>query len=134
MRLVCLAGAAAAALTLAVTPATAGYFPDVTILYGFGPIGDAFEPSDRRAPVRIVDEGPVISGPGVYAYHTLKAPTYWQGGYSVVTPDVYPTPFPYVRHMPDVRVFAPRRGIAPYAVSVYWPAPRARFIRVRPQR
>ncbi len=94
------------------------------------PVGYVFAPSDHRAPVYIVDQGPVISGPGVYAYHEIDVPPY-SGGYAVVTPHAYPTPFPYVRHVPDVRVIASRHGVAPYAASVYWPAPNARIIRVR---
>jgi len=140
MRVVRLAGAVAAALTLAASPAVAGHyyvpgFPiDEVTVYGdppFGPpLGYVFEPSDPRAPVRIANQGPVISGPGVYAHHELEMPTWWwQGGYAVVTPHGYPTPFPYVRHVPDVRVFSSPVGVAPYAASVYWPASRAHYRR-----
>jgi hypothetical protein len=66
----------------------------------------------------------VFAGPGIYAHHEIHVPAY-SGGYAAVTPHGYPVLFPYVRHVPDVRVFAPRGTVAPYAVSVYWPSARA---------
>jgi hypothetical protein len=118
MRHVRLAAAVATALTLAVPPALAGsFYEDVSVAYGFPPIGFVFDPADHGAPVHIANQGPVLTGPGVYAFHEIGMPTH----------PGYATRFPYVRHVPDVRVFGRRDGIAPYAASVYWPAPRPRF-------
>jgi len=137
----CLAAAAAAALTLAATPAVAGGYDGVNVVYGIPPfppalpaVGYMFDPSDHSAPVYIVDQGPVYAGPGVYAYHEIDVPlaypTYW-GGYAVVRTHAHARRFPYVRHVPDVRVFARPTGIAPYAINVYWPRPNARIMRAR---
>lgn len=134
MRLMRLA-AAVAALTLAAMPAVAGCCRDVTV-YGIPPLVPlipppfAFDPSDPAAPLYIVDQGPVLSGPGIYTYHTyvppFARPTYW-GDYAVV--DAYGTPFPYVHHAlpPAYHPF----GVAPTGAYPYWPVRPARFIRVR---
>ena len=118
MRHMRLAAAAATALTLAATPALAGYYDeDVAVAYGFPPVGFVFDPADHGAPVHIANQGPVLSGPGVYAFPEIGIPTH----------PGYAPRFPYVRHVPDVRVFGGRQGIAPYAASVYWPAARPRY-------
>jgi hypothetical protein len=140
-RLVRLAAAVAAALTLAAAPAVAGGYYDVPVVYGIPPfapalpaVGYVFDPSDHGAPVYIVDQGPVFAGPGIYAYHEIDVPlaypTHW-GGYAVVRPYAHARRFPYVRHVPDVRVLAPPVGIAPYAAYVYWPRSNARIMHVR---
>jgi len=137
MRIVRLAAAVATALTLAATPAVAGFYEAAPVFYGIPPfvpvppIGYVFDPSDPGAPAYIVNQGPVLEGPGIYARHEIAYPTVLDGGYAVVTRHAYPTPFPYVHHVPDVRVLPRRPGIAPYAASVYWPAPRARIHRAR---
>jgi hypothetical protein len=123
MRLLRLAAAVATASMLAATPAFAGFYEDVAVARGFPPIGYVFDPVDPGSPVFIANQGPVLAGPGVYAPHEIGMPTH--PGYAVVTP------FPYVRHVPDVRVFSRPYGIAPYAISVYWPEPRARFRHAR---
>jgi hypothetical protein len=114
MRFVRLAAALATALTLAAAPALAGSHEDVAIAHGFPPIGFVFDPADARAPVYIANQGPVLTGPGVYAFHEIGMPTH--PGYAGVR-------FPYVRRVPDVRVFASPYGMAPIASTVYWPAP-----------
>ena len=122
MRTVRLAAALATALTLAATPALAGHYnEDVAVAYGFPPIGYVFDPADHGAPVYIANQGPVLTGPGIYAFHEIGMPTH----------PGYAPPFPYVRRVPDVRVFASPYGFAPYAASVYWPAPRARIRHAR---
>jgi hypothetical protein len=92
---------AAAALALAANPAFAGSCCHQATVFDGPPIVP-FE----AAPIYIVDEGPVLSGPGVYAYHTYVPRVYVpplalppEGGYAAVTP------FPYVHH-----VSGPRRS------------------------
>jgi len=141
MRFVRLAADAATALTLAATPVVAGGHDDLAVVYSipaFPPalpaVGLVFDVSDHGAPFYIVDQGPVFAGPGIYAHHEVEVPlvypTYW-GGYDVVRPHAHRARFPYVRYVPDVRVIAPRTGVAPYAAYVYWPRPDARIIRAR---
>ncbi len=129
--------AVAAALTFVAMPAVAGSCcGEVTVVYGIPPLvplpGDLFDPSDRAAPVYIVDQGPVLSGPGIYIRHDIYVPpfarpTAW-GDYAVV-PGTGGRPFPYVRHAwrPAYLPY----GVAPYGASAYRPARSARFIRVR---
>jgi hypothetical protein len=123
--------AVAVALALVTTPALAGSGEEVIVFYGIPPfapppppVGYAYHPSDQRAPVYIADQGPAIEGPGVYAYHGFGVPTSLEGGYAVVTRDVYPTPFPYVRRVP-------RRLGRPYALAPYGAYPYRRVIHVR---
>ena len=119
MRLLPLVAAIAAAFTLAADPAVAGSCCDrATVVYGVPPLVTHIPPPGyHRAPVRIADQGPVLSGPGVHAYHDLYVPpyarpTYWEGGYAIVTPDAGATPFPYVR-----KAHGPRRDFRPFGVA-----------------
>jgi hypothetical protein len=131
MRLLRLAAAAAAVSALVAMPAVAGSCcENVTIIYGAVPVpypapppGHLLDPSDQRAPVYIVDQGPVIEGPGIYTYHEIEVPaqpTYSEGGYA----------FPYVRHSYGRQPYRPY-GVAPYDAYLYRPAPNARIIHVQ---
>ena len=107
MRRLCLA-ACAALIPFAVSPAFAGgdcCWSAPTVVYAVPPTGYLLDPSDARPPIYVVNQGPVYSGPGLYA-----VPTYSEGGYAY--PYDYPYDYPYVRSYYGDRWFAappPRR-------------------------
>lgn len=76
----CLAGAVAALSVSAPTALRAGCCAE-----GVAPAGYAFDAFYARKPIYLVNQGPVYSGPGIYA-----VPTYTAGGYA------YKTQYPYV--------------------------------------
>jgi hypothetical protein len=111
--------AAAAALTLAATPSLAGSCCQSTVsYYGIGPVvsveprvGFELTPSAQLNPVYVVNQGPFVSGPGIYTYSNIYYPTarpiysesiysyagYAGAAYSYATPYSYARPYPYVR-------------------------------------
>ena len=99
MRLLFASCIAAAALALAAPPALAGSC--CRPMDFDGPPRVPFE----AAPIYIVDEGPVVSGPGVYAYHDIYVPRVYapplalppEGGYAAVVP------FPYIHRVTGLR-------------------------------
>jgi hypothetical protein len=111
------------------------------------PTGYVLDPSDARKPIYVVNQGPVLAGPHVYAVPLytapglLAVPTYSEGGYAYAYPYVKsywsdwwsrPPRRPYFRSSRDV----PPYGIGPpgpYEAYRYRPAPRARVIRVPPR-
>jgi hypothetical protein len=118
--------------------------PAPTIVYGaprapvmLPPTGYVLDPSDARAPIYVVNQGPVYSGPNIVAapLYTaplvrLAVPTYSEGGYA------YAQPYPYVRSYwgwphPRKRYWDPSYrpyGAPPYGAYRYRPAPSARII------
>src|SRR5512139_2763942 len=89
----CLAGAVAAlSVSSPAAFAQAGCCAEgPTVVYGIPPLpvvvpptGYVLDPSDARKPIYVVNQGPVYSGPGIYA-----VPTFSEGGYA------YTTPYPY---------------------------------------
>lgn len=122
MRLVRLAAGLAAALTLAATPASAGYYGHHWgFFWGIPPYGPPpiayLDPSDPRAPVYVVDQGPKITGPGIYTYHEIDVPTWAYGAYAVI--NAHGRPFPYVHRVTDARFIEPRTGFAREGTSLY---------------
>ncbi len=105
MRLLYLATAAAAAFILIATPAGACCRAPGPV-YGVVPVVPLVPPSavDPWYPVRqiyVVNQGPVLTGPGIYAYPNFYVPTFapplcCHAGF--VRPYYpYVSPFPYVR-------------------------------------
>lgn len=104
MRLVSLAAAAVAAFILAAGPATACCGRGGPV-YGIAPIPavppDALDPWYPVRQIYVVNQGPVLTGPGIYAYTNFYLPTFapplcCHAGYAQ---PFYPyaPPFPYVR-------------------------------------
>lgn len=105
------------------------------VVYGGSPVppvipptGYVLDPSDARPPIYVVNQGPVYSGPGIYA-----VPTFSEGGFA------YRGPYPYVNgpvwgygpgYGPYVGPTRPY-GVPPYGAYTYLPAPSAKIIRVR---
>ena len=125
-----------------------------TVIYGTPPVpivvpptGYVLDPSDARKPIYVVNQGPVYSGPNIYAVPLYTGavglyavPTYSEGGYA------YAQPYPYVKsywaHWRWRRPYAHRRywdpsyrpyGYPPYGAYRYRPAPGARVIQVPEQ-
>ncbi len=128
--------AAVAAMGLLPTAAQAGGAccgPGPVIVYGaalaplaYPPTGYVLNPSDARAPIYIVNQGPVYSGPGFYT-----VPTYSEGGYAF-TPYPYVSGYGYARtYVPYVRPSFRSYGAPPFGAYYYRPAPTARVIDVR---
>jgi hypothetical protein len=94
MRLLSLAAAAAAALALtAPAEACCHWIPSVYVGPPFIPGGYEFAPpTDQASQIYVVNQGPVLSGPGIYTYTNPYVPT--------LAPPLYPTAYPYVRHVP----------------------------------
>src|SRR5689334_18529061 len=100
MRLVSVAAAAAALFTLAATPAAACCYRSGAY-YGVGVVPpDAVDPWYSVRQIYVVNQGPVFTGPGIYAYSNFYVPPvapppccggYYGGAYP------YAPPFPYVR-------------------------------------
>ena len=106
---------AAAALTLVATPALAGgwgggfYGPDAiaSIDYVFPP------PADQVDRIYVVNQGPVLSGPGIYAHTNPWLP-------SIALPPYPPSAiFPYVRRSPH-RWCPGCGGVAAFQPPLYW--------------
>jgi len=158
MRILCLAASAAA---LTVTAAAADPYGSPRVIYAIPPVtivvpptGYVLDPSDAVNPVYVVNQGPVLSGPGIYTYSntyysTFARPTYSEGGYAYTDPIYYrwsapyPYPYPYVNGHHGWRCghfgcrsgyYAGRRfgyrpyGHPPYAAYRNQPAPTARVI------
>ena len=122
MRLVYLV---AAALMLVATPALAGgccgdaYGPDWIIPNGY----EFPPPADQVTQVYVVNQGPVLSGPGLYTYTNPWVP-------SLVPPgcpdrDVCDAPYHYYAAFPYVRGYRHRwcpgcAGYAAYEPPMYW--------------
>ena len=93
----------------------------------YPPVGYVLDPSDARPPIYIVNQGPVFSGPDVYAL-----PTYSEGLYADLIP------YPYIGHGNYRTPYYPTYGYGwhrprPYRVVgayAYRPAPSARIITV----
>lgn len=111
-------------------PVAAYGVPAVPLAYP--PTGYVLNPSDARAPIYLVNQGPVYRGPGIFA-----VPTYSEGGYAF-------TPYPYVSGGYGYRRWGhgPRYGryvdpsfrpygAPPYGAYFYRPPPGARVIDVR---
>ncbi len=147
MRLVPLAAAAVAAFMLAATPAAACCGGG----YGVAPVVPAVPPDalDPWYPVRqiyVVNQGPVFTGPGIYAYSNfyvppIAPPLCCRVGY--VQPYYpYAPPFPYVRGRFGCHGGVERCWYGGYGYRGHWrgryaayhhgPPPSARFIRPRP--
>ena len=131
-------GAVIAALGLFPTTALGGGAccgPGPVIVYGaapaplaYPPTGYVLNPADARAPIYIVNQGPVYSGLGFYT-----VPTYSEGGYAF-------SPYPYVSaagygyprgYAPFVRPSFRPYGAPPVGAYYYRPSPSARVIDVR---
>jgi hypothetical protein len=162
MRILHLAAAAAVAVTLAASPAFACCNQgnhQVNVVYGVPPLagyvpptGYLLDPNDQVTQVYVVNQGPVFTGPGIYAYSnvwvpTVARPTYSEGGYAVIAP-VYPAArtYPYVGYVPRWRCHGYQTSCAPWNAAsyrpyggpphgayVYRPAPSARVLYVRPR-
>jgi hypothetical protein len=100
MRALSVAAAAAAALAALATPASAccyrpavvDYGPPVAVGYVFPP------PEERASQIYVVNQGPVVSGPGIYTYtnpyvRSFVPPPYPRRGW------VHAAPYPYVHHV-----------------------------------
>jgi hypothetical protein len=105
---------AVVALTLVATPALAGgccagiYGSDAVV-----PIGYEFAPpADQVDRIYVVNQGPVLSGPGIYTYTNPWVPSfglpYWHHAI-----------FPYVRHSPH-RWCPGCGGFASFEPPLYW--------------
>jgi hypothetical protein len=134
---------AALAATSSLSAAAQGYgccAPGPGFAYGapsvplaYPPTGYVLNPSDARAPIYVVNQGPLYKGPGIFA-----VPIYSEGGYaftpypyvaSYAAPwyGAYNYPFPYRRYAdPAYRPY----GAAPYGTYFYRPQPGARVIDV----
>jgi hypothetical protein len=105
---------AAAALTLVATPALAGgccgsvYGSDVVL-----PIGYEFPPpADQVDRIYLVNQGPVLSGPGIYTYTNPWVPSFG-------LPYRHHAIFPYVRRSPQ-RWCPGCGGVASLEPPMYW--------------
>jgi hypothetical protein len=137
----CVAGVSAVLAATLVPAAAQDCCTPPVVVYGVPPVpvavpptGYLLDPSDARRPIYVVNQGPVYSGPGIYA-----VPTYSEGGYAYATPYPYVRsywegwPRPYVRPSHHWRNPAYRPyGAAPYGAYQYRPAPSARVIQVPP--
>lgn len=103
--------------------------------YGAGPVPLAYPPpgyvlnaSDVRAPIYLVNQGPVYRGPNIYA-----VPTYSEGGYAFA-PYPYVTSYP-VGYGPSVAPYVSPSyrpyGPPPHGAYFRRPAPGARMIDMR---
>jgi len=130
MRPVCVA-VGAAAIAVAATAAVAAD-ADVKVIYGRPPVtiltpptGYLLDPSDQVNPVYVVNQGPILSGPGIYSYtNVLYYPsqarrTYSEGGYAYTDPPYYPWsayygyPFAYPYLYDDVYDYPAVTGAVP---------------------
>lgn len=99
MRTLHLAAFVGAALMAAVNPAAAHCCRHPVFAYRVAPVAaivpvDSLDPWYPVRQIYVVNQGPVFTGPGIYAYSNFYVPTvapYWPGGYP------YAAPFPYVR-------------------------------------
>ncbi len=152
MRTLNLAAFVGAALMLAVSPAAAGHCCGQAFVgYGVAPVAAIVPPDalDPWYPVRqtyVVNQGPVFTGPGIYAYSNFYVPTVapvagW-GGCDPCARRYYPyaPSFPYVRgefgcHAGVERCYygyGYRHHWRPYAAYRGRWAPGARVIHRRP--
>lgn len=103
-----------------------GYYGPVPLAYP--PTGYVLNPSDVRAPIYLVNQGPVYRGPNIYA-----VPTYSEGGYAFA-PYPYVTSYP-VGYGPAVAPYVSPSyrpyGAPPYGAYFYRPPPGARVIDMR---
>jgi len=131
MRILHLAAFAGAALMAAMSPAAAGYCCGHMAGYRVAPVvaavpPDAFDPWYPVRQIYVVNQGPVFTGPGIYAYSNFYVPTvapYWAGGRYP-----YAAPFPYVRGE-----FGCHAGVerCDYRYWRYWRRPYAAATRYR---
>lgn len=142
-------GAVLGALAVVVTPAVAqqGCCAGVpVIVYGASPVppavpptGYLLDPSDARPPIYVVNQGPVYSGPGIYAVPTFSEGGYaysirypytygpWYGGHGPYKrPHAYP-PRRYGYIGPETRV----AGAPPYGAYEVRPTAGAKIIQVQ---
>jgi len=133
MRILHLAAFVGAALTAAASPAAAGYccgHPG----YGIAPAVAAVPPDalDPWYPVRqiyVVNQGPVFTGPGIYAYSNFYVPSVapdWPGGYPYAGAYPYAAPFPYVRGEFGCHAGVERCDYG-YGYRRYWRSPYAAY-------
>jgi hypothetical protein len=110
MRALCLAAATAAALACVATPAAACCHR-FAVAYGAPPLvpvaGYVFEPpADHVDQIYVVNQGPVLSGPGIYTYTNPYVPSFVPPPYPAVgyvhaaRYRAYETQYPYVRRIP----------------------------------
>jgi hypothetical protein len=116
----------AAALTLLATPALAGgccgsmLFPVAVGDYVFAP------PADQVTQIYVVNQGPVLSGSGLYSYTNPWVPSiapfaYPPAGYVHDGRYARPATYPYVRA--SAHRYCPGcGGVAPYDPPTYWAA------------
>jgi hypothetical protein len=136
MRTLHLAAFVGAAFMGAASPAAAHCCGQPIVGYGIAPAAaivppDALDPWYPVRQIYVVNQGPVFTGPGIYAYSNFYVPTaapyWWDGGYS---PGRYPyaPPFPYVRGE-----FGCHAGVerCDYGYWRYWRRPYAAY-RYRP--
>ena len=102
MRVLHLAAFVGAALTAAASPAAAGGccgHPGYGVV-AVAPPSDAFDPWYPARQIYVVNQGPVFTGPGIYAYSNFYVPSvapYWDGDYPYAGAYPYAQRFPYVR-------------------------------------
>jgi hypothetical protein len=107
---------AAAALTLAVTPALAGGCCGVYGSDAIAPIDYVFPPpADQVTQIYVVNQGPVLSGPGLYTYTNPWVPSVGLPAYRLHAA------FPYVRRSPH-RWCPGCGGVASFEPPMYWHA------------
>jgi hypothetical protein len=118
MRVSCVASAVTVALTLAVAPAAAGPCCHAAPLVYAVPVAPVVQWPDEVRRIYVVNQGPVLSGPGIYTYTNEYVPSFVPPHYAVGR-YVFPPPdardvsaYPYVwgaryRHCPGCGGFAP---------------------------
>jgi len=139
MRPVSFAAIAAAMLALTAAPAMACCGSPA--YYGAPAVDYAVVPVVPVNPFYIVNEGPIFSGPGIYAYDNVYVPSvlrpaHWNGVYADGLPYVpYAHPYPYVRSSHAWHCRCGGRGYAHarYGYRVHrYEAPRAYVIGMPP--
>jgi hypothetical protein len=126
LHLAAVMGAALMAATMAATsPAAAHCCGQPVVRYGVAPAApiDALDPWYPVRRTYVVNQGPVFTGPGVYAYSNFYVPTVapvWDGRYRHARRYPYAAPVPYVRGEFDCHAGVERCA---YGYWHYWRRP-----------